>query len=305
MADVTPDAARAADRGAGRARRRTAGALADARRIQGRAAARRHRQRQDRDLPAPRRSRVAERPPGAADGAGDRADAVGGGAVPRRLRRPRRHSAQRALRRRASRPVAAHPPRRRRHRRRHALGGVRAAVASRPRSSWTRSTTARTSRRRAPRYHGRDVAIVRASRERALVVLGSATPSMESYQNAATGKYARVTLERRVLDRPLASVRIVNMREEYADEGPDVDHQPRRCVAAIERSARAARAGAGAAQSPRLLDGGVLPPVRRHLRVPELQRVADRASRGPRAGAQPGTAVERGGGRAATTATTR
>src|SRR5213075_3151917 len=37
-----------------------------------------------------------------------------------------------------------------------------------------------------PRYHGRDVAIVRASRERALVVLGSATPSLESYQNAAT-----------------------------------------------------------------------------------------------------------------------
>ena len=74
----------------------------------------------------------------------------------------------------------------------------------------------------APRYHGRDVAIVRASRERALVVLGSATPSMESYQNAETGKYSRARLERRVLDRPLASVTIVNMREEYADSGPDV-----------------------------------------------------------------------------------
>jgi primosomal protein N' (replication factor Y) len=73
----------------------------------------------------------------------------------------------------------------------------------------------------APRYHGRDVAIVRASREGALVVLGSATPSMESYQNAATGKYVRVALERRVLDRPLAAVSIVNMREEYAEEGPD------------------------------------------------------------------------------------
>src|SRR6185503_13973418 len=49
-----------------------------------------------------------------------------------------------------------------------------------------------------PRYHGRDVAIVRASREQALVVLGSATPSLESYQNAETGKYARARLERRV-----------------------------------------------------------------------------------------------------------
>ena len=73
-----------------------------------------------------------------------------------------------------------------------------------------------------PRYHARDVAIMRASRERALVVLGSATPSMESYQNAVTGKYARITLERRVLDRPLAAVRVVNMRTEYADEGPEV-----------------------------------------------------------------------------------
>ena len=73
-----------------------------------------------------------------------------------------------------------------------------------------------------PRYHGRDVAILRASRERALVVLGSATPSMESYQNAAAGKYARITLEKRVLDRPLAAVRLVDMRTEYADEGPEV-----------------------------------------------------------------------------------
>ena len=73
-----------------------------------------------------------------------------------------------------------------------------------------------------PRYHGRDVAVMRASREGALVVLGSATPSMESYQNALAGKYARITLDRRVLDRPLATVRVVNMREEYAAEGPDV-----------------------------------------------------------------------------------
>ena len=73
----------------------------------------------------------------------------------------------------------------------------------------------------APRYHGRDVAIMRASREDALVLLGSATPSMESYHHAVSGKYQLLTLARRVLDRPLASVRIVNMREEYAAEGPD------------------------------------------------------------------------------------
>src|SRR5262249_4830375 len=55
----------------------------------------------------------------------------------------------------------------------------------------------------APRYNGRDVAIVRAQHSDALVVLGSATPSMESYHNAMNGKYERVVMERRVLDRPL------------------------------------------------------------------------------------------------------
>jgi len=74
----------------------------------------------------------------------------------------------------------------------------------------------------APRYHGRDVAVVRGQRDTALVVLGSATPSMETFQHAQSGKYARVTLARRVLDRPLADVRLVDMREEYAAEGPDV-----------------------------------------------------------------------------------
>ncbi len=73
-----------------------------------------------------------------------------------------------------------------------------------------------------PRYNGRDVAIVRAQRADALVLLGSATPSIESYHHAMGGKYERIVLERRVLDRPLAAVTIVDMREEYAAEGPDV-----------------------------------------------------------------------------------
>ena len=74
----------------------------------------------------------------------------------------------------------------------------------------------------APRYHGRDVAIVRARMEGALVVLGSATPSLESAWNAAAGRYDKVVLTKRVLDRPLADVQIVDMRREYAELGPDV-----------------------------------------------------------------------------------
>jgi primosomal protein N' (replication factor Y) (superfamily II helicase) len=73
-----------------------------------------------------------------------------------------------------------------------------------------------------PRYNGRDVAVMRGKHEGALVVLGSATPSMESYYNVRRGRYEEVALERRVLDRPLANVRLVNMREELALRGPDV-----------------------------------------------------------------------------------
>ncbi len=89
-----------------------------------------------------------------------------------------------------------------------------------------------------PRYHGRDVAIVRGSRDGALVVLGSATPAMESYQHALNGRYEHLVLARRVLDRPLASVRIVNMRDEYAQRGPDVVFSETLQLAIEERMVR-------------------------------------------------------------------
>ena len=66
-----------------------------------------------------------------------------------------------------------------------------------------------------PRYHGRDVAIVRAKMEGALALLGSATPSMETYHHAQEGKYELLTLASRVADRSLASVEIVDLREEF------------------------------------------------------------------------------------------
>ena len=73
-----------------------------------------------------------------------------------------------------------------------------------------------------PRYHGRDVAVVRGQRANALVLLGSATPSMESYLNARVGRYQRVVLSQRVHNRPLATVRVVDMRKEIAKSGTDV-----------------------------------------------------------------------------------
>jgi primosomal protein N' (replication factor Y) len=66
-----------------------------------------------------------------------------------------------------------------------------------------------------PRYHGRDVAVVRAKLEGAVVLLGSATPSLESFQNARNGKYQLLQLDSRVENRPLAPVEIVDLREDF------------------------------------------------------------------------------------------
>ena len=73
-----------------------------------------------------------------------------------------------------------------------------------------------------PRYHGRDVAIMRGKFANALVVIGSATPTMESYTNALDGRYTLVTMSKRVLERPMARVTVVSMREEIAETGEDV-----------------------------------------------------------------------------------
>ncbi len=73
-----------------------------------------------------------------------------------------------------------------------------------------------------PRYHGRDVAIVRARLAGALAVLGSATPSLESYWNARQGKYHLSVIEERVGGRPLAKVEIIDMRQEFRETQSEV-----------------------------------------------------------------------------------
>jgi primosomal protein N' (replication factor Y) (superfamily II helicase) len=70
-----------------------------------------------------------------------------------------------------------------------------------------------------PRYHARDVAVMRAKMANAVVVLGSATPSLESYFNATKNKYALVELPDRVERRPLPEVEIIDMRQEFQETG--------------------------------------------------------------------------------------
>lgn len=76
-----------------------------------------------------------------------------------------------------------------------------------------------------PRYHGRDVAIQRAKANGALAVLGSATPSVESYFLAKSGKYGLVAMRERIAQRPMPDVTIADLREEYQKGRPTIFSQ--------------------------------------------------------------------------------
>src|SRR5258708_34104301 len=72
-----------------------------------------------------------------------------------------------------------------------------------------------------PRYHAGDVAVMRAKMANAVVALGSATPSLESYFNAKKHKYTLLELPDRVERRPLPEVEIIDMRQEFQETGSE------------------------------------------------------------------------------------
>lgn len=72
-----------------------------------------------------------------------------------------------------------------------------------------------------PRYNARDVAVMRAKLAGAVVVLGSATPSLESWQNSVQGKYTRIEMNDRVMNRPLPEVELIDMRREFQETGQE------------------------------------------------------------------------------------
>jgi len=70
-----------------------------------------------------------------------------------------------------------------------------------------------------PRYNARDVAVMRAKLADAVVVMGSATPSLESWHNSLRGKYERIEIRDRVMNRPLPEVELIDMRREFKESG--------------------------------------------------------------------------------------
>ncbi len=88
-----------------------------------------------------------------------------------------------------------------------------------------------------PRYNGRDVAVVRAQQAGACVVLGSATPSLESRYNAERGRYQLIELPERIEKRPLAEVELIDMRREFLETRQQSTFS-RRLLAAIQERLR-------------------------------------------------------------------
>lgn len=88
-----------------------------------------------------------------------------------------------------------------------------------------------------PYYNARDAAVMRASLNDATVVLGSATPALETFYNSRIGKYKYLKLGSRIGNRPLASAEIIDMRDVFKQAGKDVPLSPR-LIAEIEATSR-------------------------------------------------------------------
>ena len=120
-----------------------------------------------------------------------------------------------------------------------------------------------------PRYNGRDVAIVRAQAAGACVVLGSATPSLESRYNAERGKYTLLELPERIEERPMPAVELIDMRQEFLETRKQATFS-RKLLEAIGAAAGERRADHRAAQPPRLFELRGLPRLRRAHPVRQL-----------------------------------
>ena len=129
----------------------------------------------------------------------------------------------------------------------------------------------------APRYHARDVAIMRGQMENAVVVLGSATPSLESYYNCKKGKYTLLELPERVDNQKMPHVRVVDMRQAaYKEKGPPDFFTATQ--GGHHAAARTWRADDFIFEPARLFNGAAMSKVRIRRELPELQSRADLSS---------------------------
>ncbi len=133
-------------------------------------------------------------------------------------------------------------------------------------------------------YHARDMAVVRARLCAAPAVLVSATPSLETMANVEAGRYRRLHLPSRHAGAALPTVRLVDLRDAPPERGRFLVAAAGRCGAG---GVRARRAGDAVPQPPRLRAADAVPALRPPHAMPELHRLAGRASRAPPAAMPP------------------
>ena len=206
---------------------------------------------------------------------GDLADAANGAAFRSGVRRAGRGAALGALRARTLRCVAGVRARRDRRRRRRAQRGVRAVdgvrlivVDEAHETSYKQETV--------PRYHAVAVARERMRPRGGVLVLGSATPSLESYAAAKAGRIALLELRERATAQPLPAVRVVDLRREF--EGGNRRIFGSALVQALGERLGARREERALRQPPRKRRLVALPHLRLRAAVPALQRLALGAS---------------------------
>ena len=165
------------------------------------------------------------------------------------------------------------------HRRRHPLGGVRTVpdlgviIVDEEHDSSLKQHEG------GFRYSARDLALVRAQRAQVPVVLGSATPSLETLQQVAAGRYRRLSLPRRAGQAAAPRLALVDLRAHAVSAGLATP-----VVQAIERHLKRGRPGAGVPEPARLRADAVVYRLRLGRAVPRLRRAPDGASaRGPAA----------------------
>ena len=90
----------------------------------------------------------------------------------------------------------------------------------------------------APYYGARDVAVMRANLAAATVILGSATPALETFQNAKDGKYQYLQLQNRIGGRPLAKAELIDMRDVFRQAGKDISLSPQLVEGILETHSR-------------------------------------------------------------------
>ncbi len=137
-----------------------------------------------------------------------------------------------------------------------------------------------------PRYHARDVAVMRAHMLGIPIVLGSATPALETWNNAQTGRYTRLTLSKRVADRPMPEVSLIDLRNEKPVPGQAPGGLSSALIDGMKRALDDGGQVILLAQSPRVSHLHSLPAMWSCVQVHLLRRGPD-PPQGPHEGALP------------------